>query len=43
MIENSKINRLDNKLSIKHAANPNFLNDIIDAEKQLEDIFILPI
>ena len=41
MIENSKINRLDNKLSIKHAANPNFLNDIIDAEKQLEDIFIL--
>ena len=41
MIENSKINNLDKKLSIKHAANSSFLNDIIDTVKRVEDIFIL--
>ena len=41
MIENSKINNLDKKLSIKYAANSNFLNDITDTVKSIEDIFIL--
>ncbi len=41
MIENSKINNLDKKLSIKHAANSSFLNDILDTVKRAEDIFIL--
>ncbi len=41
MIENSKINKLDNRLSIKYAANPSFLKDILDSGKKLDDIFIL--
>ena len=41
MIENSKLNKLDNKLSIKYAVNSNFLNDFLDSEKKLDDIFIL--
>ena len=41
MIENSKINNLDKKLSIKHAANSNFLDDIIGTVKRVDDIFIL--
>lgn len=41
MIENSKINKLDNRLSIKYAANSSFLKDILDSGKKLDDIFIL--
>ena len=41
MIENSKLNKLDDKLSIKYAANSSFLNDILDFEKKLDDILIL--
>ena len=41
MIENSKLNKLDNKLSIKYAVNSSFLNDFLDSEKKLDDIFIL--
>ncbi len=41
MIENSKLNKLDDKLSIKYVANLSFLNDILDSEKKLDDIFIL--
>ena len=41
MIENSKLNKLDDKLSIKYAANSSFLNDILDFEKKLNDILIL--
>ena len=33
MIENSKINKLDNRLSIKYSANSSFLKDILDSEK----------
>ena len=41
MIENSKINKLDNRLSIKYSANSSFLKDILDSGKKLDDIFIL--
>ena len=41
MIENSKINKLDNRLSIKYAANSSFLKDILDSGKKLDDIIIL--
>ncbi len=41
MIENSKANKLDKKLSIKHAVNSNFLQDIRDTVKREEDVFIL--
>ena len=41
MIENSKLNNLQDRLSIKHNADKNFLKDLDSSFKELSDIFLL--
>ena len=41
MIENSKLNSLQDKLLIKKNANKNFLKDLNDSFKEISDIFLL--
>jgi len=41
MIENSKLNNLQEKIVIKKEANKNFLNDFDDIFKKINDVFLL--